>query len=188
MKLEWYSRATIPFHPYSPLHLFFIFLFFCGCLVQDKTSLAIPPFVPFPHIISTIVIAATYPPILQQEKTKQNKTKRNNRKMSSSSSAPPPRSNSSSRSSYNGKHGLQGQGHNRHGSNSTLSVHSVSIRDSCYRDLQTLQADHAALYTQLKMTQQTLQHSYQDQVMAQERSKRAETDSGRLRTQMDDIL
>ncbi|GJJ73689.1 hypothetical protein EMPS_06047 [Entomortierella parvispora] len=108
--------------------------------------------------------------------------------MSSFSSTPPPRSNSSSRSSYNGSHGLQGPSHNRRGSNSTLSVHSVSIRDPCYRDLQTLQADHAALYNQLKQTQQTLQHSYQDAIMAQERSKRAEIESGRLRNQMDNIL
>ncbi|KAF9950446.1 hypothetical protein BGZ72_007903, partial [Mortierella alpina] len=76
--------------------------------------------------------------------------------------------------------------HSRHGS--TISVLSVPIMDPYYRDLQALKADHSALYNQLKLTQQTLQHSYQDQVNAQERSKRSETDSTRLRARLDAIL
>ncbi|KAG0267482.1 hypothetical protein BG011_004516 [Mortierella polycephala] len=60
--------------------------------------------------------------------------------------------------------------------------------DPHYRDLAALRTDHSALYTQLKLTQQTLQHSYQEVAMAQERSKRAETDYVRLRTQMDIIF
>ncbi|KAF9941906.1 hypothetical protein BGZ67_003736 [Mortierella alpina] len=60
--------------------------------------------------------------------------------------------------------------------------------DPYYRDLQALKADHAALYNQLKLTQQTLQLSYHDQVIAQERSKRSDTDSTRLRTHLDTIL
>ncbi|KAF9192728.1 hypothetical protein BGZ50_008285 [Haplosporangium sp. Z 11] len=71
---------------------------------------------------------------------------------------------------------------------STISVFSVPVIDPYCRDLAALRTDHSALYTQLKLTQQTLQHSYQDVVMAQERSKRAETDYMRLRTQMDIIL
>ncbi|KAG9325923.1 hypothetical protein KVV02_005767 [Mortierella alpina] len=76
--------------------------------------------------------------------------------------------------------------HSRHGS--TISVLSVPIMDPYYRDLQALKADHAALYNQLKLTQQTLQLSYQDQVIAQERSKRSGTDSTRLRAHLDTIL
>ncbi|KAF9274831.1 hypothetical protein BGZ68_000326 [Mortierella alpina] len=76
--------------------------------------------------------------------------------------------------------------HSRHGS--TVSVLSIPIMDPYYRDLQALKADHAALYDQLKLTQQTLQLTYQDQVAAQERSKRSETNSARLRTHLDTIL
>ncbi|KAF9571872.1 hypothetical protein EC968_010600 [Mortierella alpina] len=76
--------------------------------------------------------------------------------------------------------------HSRHGS--TISVLSVPIMDPYYRDLQALKADHTALYNQLKLTQQTLQLSYQDQVIAQERSKRSERDSARLRVHLDTIL
>ncbi|KAF9906902.1 hypothetical protein EC991_011465 [Linnemannia zychae] len=76
--------------------------------------------------------------------------------------------------------------HSRHGS--TISVLSVPLLDPFYKDLVALKTDHAALYSELKRTQQTLQLSYHDLMMAQERSKRAETDSGRLKTQMDTIL
>ncbi|KAF9968490.1 hypothetical protein BGZ70_003344 [Mortierella alpina] len=76
--------------------------------------------------------------------------------------------------------------HSRHGS--TISVLSVPIMDPYYRDLQALKADHAALYNQLKLTQQTLQHSYQDQVIAQERSRRSETGSTRLRAHLNTLL
>ncbi|CAO3563678.1 unnamed protein product [Mortierella alpina] len=76
--------------------------------------------------------------------------------------------------------------HSRHGS--TISVLSVPIMDPYYRDLQALKADHAALYNQLKLTQQTLQHSYQDQVNAQEQFKRSETHFTRLRAHLDTIL
>ncbi|KAG0057779.1 hypothetical protein BGZ83_003678 [Gryganskiella cystojenkinii] len=103
----------------------------------------------------------------------------------------PPRSSSSihsnSHTQSSGPLSINAQ-HGRRGSSSSLSVLSVSVKDPYFRDLQILQTDHAALYTQLKLTQQTLQHSYQDLVMAQERSKRAETDSGRLRNQMDNIM
>ncbi|KAF9093932.1 hypothetical protein BGX23_002701 [Mortierella sp. AD031] len=76
--------------------------------------------------------------------------------------------------------------HSRHGS--TISVLSVPLMDPFYRDLVALKTDYSALYAELKRTQQTLQLSYQDLMMAQERSKRAETDSGRLKTQMETIL
>ncbi|KAF9135873.1 hypothetical protein BGW39_010688 [Mortierella sp. 14UC] len=76
--------------------------------------------------------------------------------------------------------------HSRHGS--TISVLSVPLLDPFYKDLVALKTDHAALYAELKRTQQALQLSYQDLMMAQERSKRAETDSGRLKSQMETIL
>ncbi|KAG0290864.1 hypothetical protein BGZ96_005668 [Linnemannia gamsii] len=76
--------------------------------------------------------------------------------------------------------------HSRHGS--TISILSVPLLDPFYRDLVALKTDHTALYAELKRTQQTLQLSYQDLVMAQERSKRAETDSGRLKSHMEAIL
>ncbi|KAG0205379.1 hypothetical protein BGX28_003000 [Mortierella sp. GBA30] len=76
--------------------------------------------------------------------------------------------------------------HSRHAS--TISVLSVPIVDPYYRDLQTLKFDHSALYTELKLTQQTLQLSYKDLAAAKEQSKRAENESSRLRAQMDIIL
>ncbi|KAF9551601.1 hypothetical protein EC957_006494 [Mortierella hygrophila] len=76
--------------------------------------------------------------------------------------------------------------HSRHGS--TISILSVPLLDPFYRDLVALKTDHTALYAELKRTQQTLQLSYQDLMMAQERSKRAETDSGRLKSQMETIF
>ncbi|KAF9982339.1 hypothetical protein BGZ65_002969 [Modicella reniformis] len=57
-----------------------------------------------------------------------------------------------------------------------------------YSDLQALKAEYANLQTKLKLTQQTLHGSYQDSVVAQERSKRVETDMGRMRIQMDSLL
>ncbi|KAF9172749.1 hypothetical protein BGX20_004968 [Mortierella sp. AD010] len=60
--------------------------------------------------------------------------------------------------------------------------------DPFYRDLQALQSDHSSLLSKLKQMQQMLQGSYQELTMAQQRSKRAETDSRRLRAQMDIIL
>ncbi|KAG0020922.1 hypothetical protein BGZ80_003338 [Entomortierella chlamydospora] len=65
---------------------------------------------------------------------------------------------------------------------------SVPIMDPFYRDLQALQSDHSSLLSKLKQMQQMLQGSYQELTMAQQRSKRAETDSRRLRAQMDIIL
>ncbi|KAG0378181.1 hypothetical protein BGX24_004561 [Mortierella sp. AD032] len=76
--------------------------------------------------------------------------------------------------------------HSRHGS--TISVLSVPLLDPFYKDLVALKTDHEVLYAELKRTQQTLQLSYQDLMMVQERSKRAETDSGRLKNQMETIL
>src|SRR5690349_22771537 len=76
--------------------------------------------------------------------------------------------------------------HSRHGS--TISILSVPLQDPFYRDLVALKTDHTALYAELKRTQHTLQLSYQDLMMAQERSKRAETDSGRLKSHMETIL
>ncbi|KAG0281946.1 hypothetical protein BGZ95_000011 [Linnemannia exigua] len=76
--------------------------------------------------------------------------------------------------------------HSRHGS--TISVLSVPLLDPFYKDLIALKTDHAVLCAELKRTQQTLQLSYQDLMMSQERSKRAETDSGRLKNQMETIL
>ncbi|KAG0292957.1 hypothetical protein BGZ98_002409, partial [Dissophora globulifera] len=70
----------------------------------------------------------------------------------------------------------------------TLSILSVPVMNPYYRDLQALKADYATLQQKLKMTQRTLQGCLQDLVVAQERSKRAETDSGRLHAQMDTIL
>ncbi|KAG0290501.1 hypothetical protein BGZ97_006159, partial [Linnemannia gamsii] len=105
----------------------------------------------------------------------------------------PPTSSSSSSSNTintnsNGSNGSSGASsfHNRHGS--TISILSVPLMDPFYRDLVALKTDHTALYAELKRTQQTLQLSYQDLMMAQERSKRAETDSGRLKSQMETIL
>ncbi|KAF8947789.1 hypothetical protein BGZ47_007853 [Haplosporangium gracile] len=76
--------------------------------------------------------------------------------------------------------------HSRHGS--TISILSVPLLDPFYRDLVALKTDHTALYAELKRTQQTLQLSYQDLMMAQERSKRAETDSRRLKAQIETIF
>ncbi|KAH7051705.1 hypothetical protein BKA57DRAFT_457827 [Linnemannia elongata] len=76
--------------------------------------------------------------------------------------------------------------HIRHGS--TISILSVPLQDPFYRDLVALKTDHTALYAELKRTQHTLQLSYQDLMMAQERSKRAETDSGRLKSHMETIF
>ncbi|KAF9356421.1 hypothetical protein BGX26_005285 [Mortierella sp. AD094] len=70
----------------------------------------------------------------------------------------------------------------------TTSVLSVPVMHPFYRDLQALQSDHSSLLSKLKQMQQMLQGSYQELAMAQQRSKRAETDSGRLRAQMDIIL
>jgi len=93
---------------------------------------------------------------------------------------------SSDNTNNNNNNDSIGSFHNRHGS--TISVLSVPHLDPFYRDLVALKTDHSALYMELKRTQQTLQLSYQDLMMAQERSKRAETDSGRLKAQMDIIL
>ncbi|KAF9580597.1 hypothetical protein BGW38_002691 [Lunasporangiospora selenospora] len=60
--------------------------------------------------------------------------------------------------------------------------------DPHFRDLMALRSDYSALFTQLKLTQQTLQYSYQDLVMAQERDKRSEVETTRLRAQMDVLL
>ncbi|KAG0346686.1 hypothetical protein BG004_001080 [Podila humilis] len=81
-------------------------------------------------------------------------------------------------------------GHGRHGStgSGSISVFSVSLQDPYFIDLQALKSDHTALYSQLKLAQQVLHHSYQDLIIAQERSKRAETDTGRLRAHLDILL
>ncbi|KAF9318123.1 hypothetical protein BG003_011777 [Podila horticola] len=73
-------------------------------------------------------------------------------------------------------------------SSGSISVLSVPLQDLYYIDLQALKADHVALYGQLKLAQQALHHSYQDLIISQERSKRAETDTGRLRTHLDVLL
>ncbi|KAF9100736.1 hypothetical protein BGX27_000268, partial [Mortierella sp. AM989] len=70
---------------------------------------------------------------------------------------------------------------------STFSVLSVQVMDPYYRDLQSLQSDHNSLLSKLKQIQQMLQGSYQELAMVQQRSKRAEADSERLRTQMNII-
>lgn len=104
---------------------------------------------------------------------------------SSSTNNPPPSSSDNKNNTISSISGASSF-HTRHGS--TISILSVPLLDPFYRDLVALKADHTALFAELKRTQHTLQLSYQDLMMAQERSKRSETDSGRLKSQMDTIL
>ncbi|KAG9071009.1 hypothetical protein KI688_008552 [Linnemannia hyalina] len=106
---------------------------------------------------------------------------------SSNNNSPPSASDNSNNTTTSSGSGSGASGfHSRHGS--TISILSVPLLDPFYRDLVALKTDHTALYAELKRTQQTLQLSYQDLMMARERSKRAETDSGRLKSQMETIL
>ncbi|KAG0034990.1 hypothetical protein BGZ81_001939 [Podila clonocystis] len=106
--------------------------------------------------------------------------------LSFNSSAYPPSINSDRASTFS-----RDKGHRR-GSVATgsgsVSVLSIPVQDPYYIDLQALKTDHVALYGQLKLAQQALHHSYQDLIIAQERSKRAETDTGRLKTHLDVLL
>ncbi|KAF9433494.1 hypothetical protein BGZ76_009398, partial [Entomortierella beljakovae] len=83
---------------------------------------------------------------------------------------------------------MAGQPPSNGGSLSSVSVMSVPIMDPYFRDFKALQTDHNTLLDKLKQMQQMLQGSYQELSMTQQRSKRAEADSGRLRAQMDIIL
>ncbi|KAF9300556.1 hypothetical protein BGZ74_007755 [Mortierella antarctica] len=99
------------------------------------------------------------------------------------SSAYPPSINSDRASTFS-----KDKGHRRSSvgtGSGSISVLSVPLQDPYYIDLQALKADHIALYGQLKLAQQALHHSYQDLIISQERSKRAETDTGRLKTHLD---
>ncbi|KAF9978198.1 hypothetical protein BGZ73_003379 [Actinomortierella ambigua] len=73
-------------------------------------------------------------------------------------------------------------------SSSTSTVLSVPIMNPFYRDLLALKHDYAQNQAQLKLTQQTLQQTYHDLMLAQEQKRKAETDAIQLRLQWDNIV
>ncbi|KAF9166784.1 hypothetical protein DFQ26_006879 [Actinomortierella ambigua] len=74
------------------------------------------------------------------------------------------------------------------GSNTSTTVLSVSIMNPYHRDLLALQQDFAQNQAQLKLTQQTLQQTYHDLMLAQEQKRKAESDAIQLRLQWDNVV
>ncbi|KAG0228355.1 hypothetical protein BGW42_002253 [Actinomortierella wolfii] len=67
-------------------------------------------------------------------------------------------------------------------------VLSTPIMNPYYRDLLALKQDYAHTQAQLKLTQQTLQQTYQDMMLAQEQKRKAESDAVQLRVQWDNVV
>ncbi|KAG0242654.1 hypothetical protein BGW41_003757 [Actinomortierella wolfii] len=76
----------------------------------------------------------------------------------------------------------------QNGPTPSTMVLSTPIMNPYHRDLLALKQDYAHTQAQLKLTQQTLQQTYQDMMLAQEQKRKAESDAVQLRAQWDNVV